>query len=148
VVLPSGNQPNYTYFWSPSDGLSNPFAGNPVASPTKASEYYLKVTNEIGCWTETSIKIFIFQRLLIPTIFTPNNDGNNDFGEIFGKESYPDVEVSIYNRWGEIVFFSKGYSTQFDGTYKGEPLPTGSYAYRVIAPSANYILSGGFEIMR
>lgn len=142
----AGKEMNYE--WSPNTFLNDDKIANPTSKPTQEIIYNLKVTNIAGCSADGRIKIKVFQKIWTPNIFTPNNDAQNDIWELSGSEKYPDLEVSIYNRWGEVVFYSKGYSTPFDGTYKGEPLPSGSYAYRVIAPSASYILTGGLEIMR
>jgi gliding motility-associated-like protein len=37
----------------------------------------------------------------------------------------------MYNRWGERLFYSKGYNTPWDGNYKGKPLPVGTYYYAI-----------------
>jgi gliding motility-associated-like protein len=138
-----------TYDWSPTTYfIDSPNVPTPKVKIEDNIIYDLLVTNSAGCTATAKIKIRVFDKIWTPNIFTPNDDAQNDIWELSGSEKYPDVEVSIYNRWGEVVFYSKGYSTPFDGTYKGEPLPTGSYAYRVVAPSANYILTGGLEIMR
>ena len=42
---------------------------------------------------------------------------------------YPNAEVDIYNRWGENLFHSSGYANPWDGTYKNEKLPVGTYYY-------------------
>jgi gliding motility-associated-like protein len=46
----------------------------------------------------------------IPNSFSANNDGLNDYWEIKGIEKFPNNHVSIYNRWGELIFHTKGYS--------------------------------------
>jgi gliding motility-associated-like protein len=52
--------------------------------------------------------------------FSPNNDGINDELEIRNTEQFPGCEVTIYNRWGEVVFYSKGYSKPWNGTYRNQ----------------------------
>jgi gliding motility-associated-like protein len=72
---------------------------------------------------------------LIPTVITPNGDGDNDLLVIENLNIlYPDNEVKIVNRWGGLVFESKGYEEPWNGTRmnEGEPLPMGSYFYRII----------------
>ena len=51
--------------------------------------------------------------------------GGADFINIL----YPNASVQIYNEWGQLLFESEGYATPWDGTYKGEPVPDGSYFY-------------------
>ncbi len=69
----------------------------------------------------------------VPELFTPNNDGKNDFFEIKGISNYPQNKLSIYNRWGNLVYSIKGYNNQWDGhpnvtTITGNgKLPVGTY---------------------
>ena len=86
-------------------------------------------------WNTDSIEIRVYERIWIPDAFTPNDDGVNDSWELRGIEMYPAVEVTIYNRWGTVIFFSKGYDRPFDGFYKNERVPAGVYSYH-IKPSA------------
>lgn len=80
-----------------------------------------------------------FCGLLIPDVFTPNGDGDNDTWEILGIHAHPDNTVTIYNRWGELVYYKESYDNEFNGransrTYlnKGDGLlPTGTYYYMV-----------------
>jgi gliding motility-associated-like protein len=66
----------------------------------------------------------------IPTAFTPNGDGVNDYWEIPGlKELYPYNVVRIYNRWGNLLFESNGYDIPWNGKYNGEDLPVASYYF-------------------
>ena len=52
-----------------------------------------------------------------------------DFWIIDNISQFEDCTVEIYNRWGEQLFFSRGYATKFDGRYKGKDLPVGTYYY-------------------
>ena len=67
----------------------------------------------------------------VPTGITPNGDHVNDTWQIENSEDYPNIEVFIYNRWGSLIFESKGYLTPWDGTYNGKPVPAGSYYYLI-----------------
>jgi gliding motility-associated-like protein len=69
--------------------------------------------------------------LVIPNVITPNNDGFNDFWVIECIEYFPDNEVQVYNRWGQIIYQAYGYDNNWNGTWdktKGD-LPDGSYVY-------------------
>ncbi len=69
---------------------------------------------------------------VFPTMITPNFDGKNDLFVInFLEKLYPECHVVIFNRWGSVVFESIGYEEPWDGTYKGEPLPMGTYYYSI-----------------
>ena len=73
--------------------------------------------------------------IFIPQAVTPNGDGYNDYFEILGLENYPDNHVTIFNRWGSIVFDTDGYNNDWEGVsianmaFGGELLPTGTYFY-------------------
>lgn len=67
---------------------------------------------------------------LIPNAISPNGDSKNDIWRLdFINVFYPDAEIEIYNRWGERLFHSIGYSNAWDGSYRGDPLPVGTYYY-------------------
>lgn len=69
---------------------------------------------------------------VFPTVITPNFDGKNDLFVIQYLEIlYPGCKVTIFNRWGSLVFESTGYLDPWDGTFKGEPLPMGTYFYKI-----------------
>jgi len=69
----------------------------------------------------------------IPTIFTPNDDGVNDFYTIqcLSSERFGNNEVTIFNQYGDEVFHARPYQNDWQGTFNGEPLPTGTYYYIV-----------------
>ncbi|MEL6845389.1 MAG: gliding motility-associated C-terminal domain-containing protein, partial [Bacteroidota bacterium] len=70
----------------------------------------------------------------VPTIFTPNNDGVNDFFKILCLEEgtpYVNNSVRIYNQWGDEVFRAAPYGNDWQGTYDGANLPSGTYFYIV-----------------
>ncbi|WP_229208695.1 gliding motility-associated C-terminal domain-containing protein [Dyadobacter luticola] len=121
--------PSYSYAWSPPDGLvSNADAQAATVSPTQDTEYHLTVTSPNGCTAEASTLVFVIDKMHIPNSFSPNNDGHNDTFQIYNAKDQI-VEMRIYNRWGELIFYSPGYEKPWDGTYKNEPVPAGSYPY-------------------
>ena len=67
--------------------------------------------------------------LTAPTIFTPNGDGDNDAFVVPGIIDYPGSTLSVYNRWGDEVYHSEDYRNDWEGTYKAEDLPVGTYFY-------------------
>ena len=60
------------------------------------------------------------------------------------------MEIDIYNRWGENIFYSKGYETPWDGTYNGNLLPVGTYYYVINLNDATITepLKGGILLIR
>ncbi|WP_448961023.1 T9SS type B sorting domain-containing protein [Larkinella arboricola] len=119
------------YLWEPPESLSDPASPNPTASPTGPTTYKLTVTSSGDCRTEKSVQVDVFRQMFIADAFSPNSDGINDALEIRNTDQFPDCEVTIYNRWGEVVFYSKGYNKPWDGTYLSQKVQAGSYYYRI-----------------
>ena len=94
-----------------------------------ADEYSYVLCNTVGCDTTTVSIYVVCDGLTIYTGFSPNNDGVNDVFFIEGVENFPDNELSIFNRWGNEVYFEQGYLNTWDGTWKGKLLPDGTYFY-------------------
>ena len=135
--------------WTPSASLDSPNAKNPVATPDQTTAYILRVTSAEGCVGQDSITLSVFQNLYIPDVFTPNNDGQNDSWELKGLETYPDAEVSVFDRWGAMVFHAKGHQQPtFDGTYHGSELACGVYVYALKTQADGQVFSGSVLIIR
>ncbi|RED44897.1 gliding motility-associated C-terminal domain-containing protein [Seonamhaeicola aphaedonensis] len=80
---------------------------------------------------------------------TPNGDGLNDTFFIKNVEAFPNNELTIYNRWGNVVYKATGYNNSWDGTYKGSPLPIGNYYFFIeLNDEANRSHSGYITILR
>ena len=87
---------------------------------------------------------------VIPTVITPGNlDGKNDVFTIdFLNVIHPECHVVIFNRWGSIVFESTGYESPWNGTYKGNALPMGTYFYRIeLNDGSGEVLTGDISII-
>jgi len=65
----------------------------------------------------------------VPQGFSPNGDGVNDFFVIADISEFPKASLQVYNRWGGLVFESSKYDNRWNGTYKGEDVPQGTYFY-------------------
>ena len=151
----NGTVLNGTIFnWTPISTLNNPNIEDPEACPSESTTYTLTATNDSGCTASDTVRVTIIPE--IPDGITPNGDGYNDVWELFILGRYPNCEVQVYNRWGEMVFDSPEgdkYVTKFDGTYKGKDLPVGTYYY-VIKFNADLngvvkeTLTGPITIMR
>ncbi len=151
VMLRGNLGTGYTYSWSPATKLSNATIGNPLARPDVQTKYELTVTSAAGCPNKDDVTVYVYQRVSIPDVFSPNNDSRNDVWEIFNLDTYTEAEVQVFDRWGTQVFYSKGnYTNKFDGTLNGQTLPTGSYIYTIVPnpadPSFRY--QGSITILR
>jgi gliding motility-associated-like protein len=128
-----------TWSWSFGDAQGN---GSTLQNPSTI--YYDNgtyvvtqvVSDGYGCSDTARVAIKInnvtFEiSTLIPNAISPNGDGKNDVWKLdFLGLLYPKASVKIYNRWGEEIYTSEGsYTSPWDGTYKGQVLPVGTYYY-------------------
>lgn len=110
------------------------------------------VTSDFGCVDSIRITIAVETDfyLYIPNAFSPNNDGLNDCFEIKGV-GFEGFDFTVVDRWGNEVFKTNDTEHCWDGTFRGQPLPTGVYSYRIIAdlPFDEYsIKEGTIKIIR
>jgi len=84
----------------------------------------------------------------VPNVFTPNGDGINERCEIKYLESYPGCTVQIFNSYGQLLFESTGYSKPWDGTFKGSPVPAGTYYYIINPKNGRKQMSGFVDVIR
>ncbi|ABQ05017.1 T9SS C-terminal target domain-containing protein [Flavobacterium johnsoniae] len=133
---------NGSFSWSPSAGLNNTKVGNPIATPQETTTYTVVFTNKEGCQAEDSVTITVIPLEKDETKygFSPNGDGINDFWEIDKITDYPENEVLIYSRWGDLVYQTKGYDNStnvFSGIANksrnlgASQLPEGTYFFEI-----------------
>ncbi len=134
--------------WSNEPGLDNYRIQNPVASPDETTTYTLTAANSAGCEKVVDVKVTVLKDLSVPNSFTPNGDGFNDTWQIDGLEEYPNVVIQVFNRWGTLVFSSKGYSIPWDGSFNGAPLPMATYYYTLSSDVLPQPISGSISILK
>jgi gliding motility-associated-like protein len=105
------------------------------------------------CADTVSKTVFVRIPQIIPTAFTPNNDGDNDVWELpYVDVLYPENQVFVYNRWGNLLYSSQkgAYATNpWDGTFEGKPLPVGSYFYVIETNNPDYPkMNGQVSVIR
>lgn len=137
-----------TYLWTPATGLDNPTSPTPKVSPPDDQLYTIEVTSADGCYATDQVMVKLLKQIKVPNAFSPNNDGVNDKWQILYLESYPGCEVEVFNRYGQPVYRSIGYTTPWDGTYKGSPLPVGTYYWIINPKNGRQALSGSVTIIR
>ena len=136
--------------WTSATFLDNPGAASPVVMTIENDiTYTLLVRNSTGCEAKDTIQITVYAHVWTPEAFSPNGDGLNDVWELPGIEAFPDAVVTIFNRWGELIFSSeKGYPNPFDGTLNGKSLPAGLYAYTLSTVPQKPVIRGSLMLVR
>ncbi|HUH33288.1 MAG TPA: gliding motility-associated C-terminal domain-containing protein [Daejeonella sp.] len=138
------------YFWSPSTYLNDPNILNPTASPTEDITYTLTVVSEDGCnkMAQDAVSIRVLKKLIVPNAFTPNGDMVNDNWRIAALNTYPEANITVFNRYGDSVYKSVGYDREWDGTFNGKALPVGVYYYIIDLKTEGPVLKGSVSIIR
>jgi gliding motility-associated-like protein len=84
-----------------------------------------------------------------PSAFTPNGDDYNDTWVIRNLYLYTEMNIQVFNRWGNVVFSQDGGIYEpWDGTYNGEPLPSETYYYILILNDEYDPFKGTVTIVR
>lgn len=138
-----------TYSWSPGIYLDNPNLLQPLMTPLRDTSYVLTVVSNAGCGVATdTMQVFVYKDVFIPNAFSPNNDGLNDVWQIPVLIAYPGFELTIFNRYGQIIFRTKDAGRGWDGTYKGEPQPVGAYVYMLDLNDGSPVRKGTLTLIR
>lgn len=95
-----------------------------VVAVSQANQEVTSISNELDLYFPLAVQI--------PTAFTPNGDGLNDtFGPV--GEGIEIFKMTVFNRWGNIIFSSNDPALHWDGNHNGNPVPFGSYNYEIFA---------------
>jgi len=117
--------------WNPAFQLSDPGIYNPVFKGATDREYIITLTTEGGCITVDTLLVQVAPKadIQVPTAFTPNGDGLNDFLKpiLIGINELHYFRV--FNRWGEPVYNSTESKPGWDGTLKGTLQSTQSFIW-------------------
>lgn len=125
-----------SFTWSPAAGLSATDIPNPVATPTATTLYTVSAADPVtNCKGSDTITIILKEKFgpksFIPNAFTPNADGQNDCFRVMDFGTIKVAEVSVYNRWGTLVFHTTNAKDCWDGYYLGQPAEAGNYVYYI-----------------
>ena len=128
-----------SYSWNMGDGTfyTTTDVTHMYGQTSSGQTIWLTATSDLGCVDSTSITIPYEDAIIyyIPNTFTPDGDEfNNMFVPVFtaGIDIHT-FEMSIFNRWGEVIFYSKDPSRGWDGTFgnQGLDVQAGIYSYLI-----------------
>jgi|WetSurSiteA1Bulk_404760.scaffolds.fasta_scaffold02155_2 gliding motility-associated-like protein len=95
----------------------------------ETNSFIWTVSNSVCPVSSDTVNIEV-NNLIVPTLITPNLDGNNDFFIIKGIESFGSTSLTVFNRWGGRVYENKEYDNSWDGVDEnGDPLPEDTYFF-------------------
>lgn len=134
---------NLTNQWFVDDSLFSFDVDTYFEFPSQNSGSYdvmLVVTNAAGC-SDTTIQTVIINddfAVYVPNAITPNADGINDFFYVSGNDiSLDDFELTIYDRWGQLLYRSEDRFGYWDATYKSVLVESEVYVWKLRAKSAS-----------
>ncbi len=129
----TGNSP--LCIWDLGDGNYSDLQQFSHQFPNQDSGTYLVsliVTNSFGC-ADTTYRTIVVKpdySIFIPTGFSPNGDGSNEKFYVYYTNIH-EYHMQIFNRWGEQMFDSFDLTEGWDGSFKGNSVPEGTYVYRI-----------------
>jgi gliding motility-associated-like protein len=133
----STNISNPIVQWSPSDYLACDTCLMTTAVPLQSIEYQITIVNENGCAITDEVEILVnnITGAYVPNVFSPNNDGINDYFSVFADGSIALIATfRIFDRWGGLLFETKDIlpndeTAGWNGLVNGELLDSGVYIY-------------------
>ncbi|NRA51393.1 MAG: gliding motility-associated C-terminal domain-containing protein [Phaeodactylibacter sp.] len=139
--------------WSPNPGLDCYDCLTPNASPGISTVYQVSATNNNGCRDIANIRIAVNKNLpvFIPSGFSPNGDGNNNWFTVYAEVGVivNIRSMQVFSRWGEKVFENQNFQPNtpqegWDGFFRNQTLNSGVFAYVVEVE----LIDGSTEILR
>ncbi|WP_157307442.1 T9SS type B sorting domain-containing protein [Chitinophaga tropicalis] len=160
AVITKGQTLNLTasgadsYSWTDADGIiGDRVHATLKVKPMVNTTYEVTGTTTNGCSSTALISISVNDtnddpEIHAANVITPNGDGINDKWVVRNLESYPDNEVTIYDRSGRMVYRQRNYSNNWGGTVDGRPLAQGTYYYVLTISGSNKPVKGFITIIR
>ena len=146
-----------SYYWNFQNGNTseseNPY---PQKYPILLAEHNypvsLIVQNNLGCFDTVvnSIRVLKSCYIAVPSAFTPNGDGLNDFLYPLNAFKADNLEFKVYNRLGQLVFESTDWTQKWDGTIKGEPQDAGVYVWTlqyILHDTGKHVFMKGLTVL-
>jgi gliding motility-associated-like protein len=132
----SGGNGILLFSWSNGSDQSS------IVVPDAPASYQVTATDACGNQASAVVSVIAPCAIIVPNVFSPNNDGNNDTFEITGIEFLTN-HVRIYNRWGQVVFEAANYGN----TWNGGDLSDGTYFYEVSVQGYERPFTGHLTIL-
>jgi gliding motility-associated-like protein len=126
----------FQYAWSPTEGLINANSATPTVNTDKDITYKITIRAR-NCIIVDEQKVVVAKGItenedtavIVPTAFTPNNNGTNDRLKPIPINLNELHYFKVFNRWGQLVFDTKVLGEGWDGNLKGKPQPTETYTW-------------------
>lgn len=126
------------YVWTPAvkGTLSCTECQSTVAAPLFTVDYEVYAVDENGCDATDRIRVLVekIKLAVVPTGFTPNNDGTNDVLQVHGRPGTQVLAFQVFDRWGELVYAATDFAVNttamgWDGRHKGQMMNPGVFIW-------------------
>ncbi len=156
VTLNGSVGSSYTYVWvNDTSYLSCSTCSNPVSTTTTNMVYTVSIVDQpLQCFEVLSthtIVVRLVASIDVPTAFTPNNDGINDYIKPDGWGIRKLNYFKVFNRWGQLIFESNDIDIGWDGSFNGVPQNMETYIYQASVDTytdETLTKSGSFKLIR
>ncbi len=127
------------YAWSPASYLDFAGSARPQAVVIDTMQFTVLGTDANGCQASDTMNLYALQdqRYVVPNAFSPDGDGLNDCFRPGRPHDAELRDVRIFNRWGDLVYFSRDADQCWDGTFQGQPQPMGVFVVVITLLSEN-----------
>jgi len=125
-----------------------------MVKPSTTTTYTLTVRDNNNCVSTDNVLVHVLPYCIkVMDAFTPNGDGMNDRWLVVnnGGVCTRQISVSVFNRYGSVVYKNDNYNNDWTGVYNGKPVPDGTYYYVVsyrLITGAYLTLKGDVTILR
>ncbi len=140
ITVLTSNLPNGNYEFALDDG---DFQSSNLFENVSAGIHTVRILEVDNC-LEGSVDVSLIG---VPNFFTPNGDGYNDTWHVTGIEFQPTSNVYVFDRFGKLIAILNPLGPGWNGYYKGNPLPSTDYWYKVELEDGR-ILKGHFSLIR
>lgn len=113
-------------------GISQSLSAQVYQESRKYRVTAYKTSNNAITSLSNTVAVIPYMSVYIPNSFTPNGDGLNDHFGAYG-EAIREFKLQVFNRWGQMIFETNSITTRWDGTFDGDKVPMGTYAFRMSA---------------
>jgi len=150
------NEPGISYTWTPPTDIADPNAANTTVNATVGGVYtYVVTAASADCQLSDTVQLTVLATsfLGMPTAFTPNGDGDNDFYRPVEASGIQIIQFRIYNRWGQLVYDNTDPAQLgWDGTVNGVDQVRDTYMYvfeyQIPTESETRLIRGEFTLIR
>jgi len=140
-IFVRGGVGEYSYLWSNSEVTSDIY-------DLAGGEYTIQITDNCVKTDTFYVNVTQIECVEPPTAFTPDGDGYNDTWVLDKLDLYSSAVVQIYNKWGQLLYETKGLYTPWDGSYKGSILPAATYYYIIDLDNGTPAYTGVVTIVK